>query len=527
MQYRACALVAFCLATIALGEAGQARATTQTPPDRAAAPEQSVLPPLQRTIAWYQEARIVMQSIRGVLDTDFDRGEEQTAQRAVQRAFEIARARAAVVGEDAGSATSDGQVTESRARKRAQLRAAVEAGEREVARLEARVRAATTATRPALERELAAATNRRDLGRAQLDFLAKLVQIDAPGEEADLPSQVQALQDAIPELGSASSAPTVVTTPTPAVVAPSGAWALVYRLLALQRNRSALKTLTRSTAELVKQTDSGLQDTRQSVRPVVARLRELAENPTAGGAELTAGQQEFRTLLGRAKLQANVVLLQREESALLHRYAGDIQAWSQAIDREITHVFRGLAMELVGVVIALAAIVVGSVIWRVAVVRYVANAYHRRLLLTVRHVVVVTAIALVLVFHFTSELTALVAALGFAAAGIAFALQNVILAVAGYFSMVAPNGIRVGDRVSLQGPFGYVHGEVIEIGVVRTRLRELAGDPLRPTGRIMVVPNTVAFTGSFLKHPPSEGQTRGSPGLAPDDSASSARHRVA
>jgi small-conductance mechanosensitive channel len=97
-----------------------------------------------------------------------------------------------------------------------------------------------------------------------------------------------------------------------------------------------------------------------------------------------------------------------------------------------------------------------------------------------------------------------VAVLGFAAAGIAFALQNVILAVAGYFSMVAPNGIRVGDRVSLQGPFGYVHGEVIEIGVVRTRLQELTGDPLQPTGRIMVFPNSVAFTGSFIKHPPSE-----------------------
>ena len=143
-------------------------------------------------------------------------------------------------------------------------------------------------------------------------------------------------------------------------------------------------------------------------------------------------------------------------------------------------------------------------LWRMAAVRYVHDAYRRRLLLMARNFVVVAAMALVLVFHFASELTALVTALGFAAAGIAFALQNVILAVAGYFSMVAPNGIRVGDRVSLQGPFGYVHGEVIEIGVVRTRLRELAGDPLQPTGRIMVFPNSVAFTGSFIKHPPAD-----------------------
>ena len=91
-----------------------------------------------------------------------------------------------------------------------------------------------------------------------------------------------------------------------------------------------------------------------------------------------------------------------------------------------------------------------------------------------------------------------------AAAGIAFALQNVILALAGYFAMLSPDGIRVGDRVSLQGPFGYVNGEVTEIGFVRIRLRELAGDPPKPTGRIVVFPNSVVFTGTFFKHPSGE-----------------------
>ena len=150
-----------------------------------------------------------------------------------------------------------------------------------------------------------------------------------------------------------------------------------------------------------------------------------------------------------------------------------------------------------------------------AAVRYVTNAYHRRLLLTVRHVVVVAGIALVLLFHFASELTALVTALGFAAAGIAFALQNVILAVAGYFSMVAPNGIRVGDRVSLQGPFGYVHGEVIEIGVVRTRLRELAGEPLQPDGADHGLPQLRRLHGKLHQASPGRhGPQLGSPPTA-------------
>ena len=463
---------------------------------------------LQRVVEWYQEVRIVMQSARGVLDTDLAHGDVQAARRAVQRAFDTARARAAVL-EHADRARSPGTPPRSRrADRRAQLQAAVEQGERDIARLRARVRTAPAAARPALEHELAAASNRRELAGVQLNFITKLDQFDSAGsdEETDLPSQIQALQDAVPELTSPGAAPTVAAA-APSATSPSGAWALIYRLLALQRSRSSLQDLTRTTLGIVEDTDAEIQATRQSIRPVMARLRDLVKNPTPSGADLAAGQKEFHDLLERAKLLGAVMLPLREESALLHRNATDVQGLTRAVDREIGQVLRGLALELVGVGIALAAILVGSVLWRVAAVRYVTNVYHRRLLLTARHVVVVTAIALVLVFRFMSELTALVAALGFAAAGIAFALQNVILAVAGYFSMVAPNGIRVGDRVSLQGPFGYVHGEVIEIGVVRTRLQELAGEPLRPTGRVMVFPNSVAFTGSFIKHPPEPRQS--------------------
>jgi small-conductance mechanosensitive channel len=173
------------------------------------------------------------------------------------------------------------------------------------------------------------------------------------------------------------------------------------------------------------------------------------------------------------------------------------------IDHESRLALQGLGLDLLGVLVALAVIFIGGALWRVAVSRYVTDARRRRVLLTARSIVVSVAVALVLIFHFTSEMTALLTALGFAAAGIAFALQNVILAVAGYFTMVAPNGIRVGDRVSLQGPFGYVHGEVEEIGFVRIKLRELVGDPLKPSGRVVVFPNSVVFTGSFFKDPAS------------------------
>ncbi len=189
----------------------------------------------------------------------------------------------------------------------------------------------------------------------------------------------------------------------------------------------------------------------------------------------------------------------RAGSALLHRYAAALTDSQRVVHRVSVQALQSAGIELASVALSVAGILLGGVLWRVGVSRYVADVYRRRLLLGARNVIIVGAVVLVIVFHFTTELAALVTALGFAAAGIAFALQNVILAIAGYFSMVAPHGIRTGDRVSLQGPFGYVQGEVEEIGLLRIKLRELAGEPPVPTGRIVIFPNSVVFTGSFFK----------------------------
>jgi hypothetical protein len=60
-----------------LGAMSRVDAQDTTPPsgDRVMTVE-SVMAPLQRSIAWYQDTRVAMQSIRGVLDGDLDRGGE-------------------------------------------------------------------------------------------------------------------------------------------------------------------------------------------------------------------------------------------------------------------------------------------------------------------------------------------------------------------------------------------------------------------------------------------------------------------
>jgi small-conductance mechanosensitive channel len=87
---------------------------------------------------------------------------------------------------------------------------------------------------------------------------------------------------------------------------------------------------------------------------------------------------------------------------------------------------------------------------------------------------------------------------GFAAAGIAFAMQEVIGAVAGWFNITSGRIYRVGDRIELGG----VRGDVIDITLLRTKLLEIGSAEdnhswvkgRQHTGRIAAISNKATFT---------------------------------
>jgi small-conductance mechanosensitive channel len=109
---------------------------------------------------------------------------------------------------------------------------------------------------------------------------------------------------------------------------------------------------------------------------------------------------------------------------------------------------------------------------------------------------------IVVMGNFSDELGSAATVLGFAAAGIAFALQNVILSIAGYFFLIGRFGIKAGDRVQIGG----VTGDVIDIGLVKLSLMELGGTGTHrePTGRVAVFSNAIVFqpSGNFFKQAP-------------------------
>ncbi|MGE5563656.1 MAG: mechanosensitive ion channel family protein [Bacillota bacterium] len=96
----------------------------------------------------------------------------------------------------------------------------------------------------------------------------------------------------------------------------------------------------------------------------------------------------------------------------------------------------------------------------------------------------------------------LTAAFGLIGAGIAFALQRVITAVAGYFVILRGKTFNVGDRIVMGG----VRGDVIDLSFMQTRIMEMGQSPKEQgdapsmwvrsrqfTGRIVTVTNDKVF----------------------------------
>ncbi len=102
------------------------------------------------------------------------------------------------------------------------------------------------------------------------------------------------------------------------------------------------------------------------------------------------------------------------------------------------------------------------------------------------------AVAIILLsVVYSDKLSGLTVMLGVLGAGIAFALQEIIISVAGWIALSFGRLYDVGDRVQLGG----IKGDVIDIGVLRTTLMECGGwiNGDQYNGRVVRVANSFIF----------------------------------
>ncbi|HEY2524634.1 MAG TPA: mechanosensitive ion channel domain-containing protein, partial [Candidatus Binataceae bacterium] len=518
-----------------------ALATSQMPAVRPEADERAaVVNFLGYTIAWYRaldtEEGLATEPAE-MLFVDDDR---RMAIEAVKLAFEYARAEAALLkaekavadataGPAAPGAAGAGKGGTSTAlpgldgltARIQDERKALDKLKQETVQLNAQMASAKREQRATLARQLAIVQSQTELAQARLDSYNAIVQFETtnvlvPGQGAGLSAQIDALERGIPQL----SAPSKAAAAVPAAIQPaaavatqgagvtppapdSGLLGAVEALLQLGKAQDSLDARISETRRLASQAEAART-------PLVARLHELNARADALAAtpdsdDLAASRvrkQQFDDLIKRHKMIADALLPLTKQDVVLQLYSANLEQWIGTVKRRSDDQLRRLIFRLSALGVVLLAIFIGAFVWRRLTLRYVQDLRRRRQLLQLRRLTVALVVALVLLFDFASQLGTLATVMGFAAAGIALALQNVILSFAGYFFVTGRYGIRVGDRIQIAG----ISGDVIDIGLFKLALMELVGDgnSRQPTGRVVIFPNSIVFqsNGNFFKQAP-------------------------
>jgi small-conductance mechanosensitive channel len=514
--------------TNAASGAGAAKSQTVSPEvDR-----RSIISYLGEVIGWYRHREVEETLAREPAETLFLADDRQMASDILKLAFESAHAEAGLIKvtanptQPAPGAMASPAATSPPAgggplsglsdllTRRGRAQAEVDRAQAEVKDLETRLAGATRRNRDSITRQLVNARGGLDLAQTRVDSLAAMIEFEtgstASGKEnTGLEAQIDELERSVPETTQQSK---VQASATSMAVAPNAA---PSGILSQAGNLTALIRKERMLGDVIDATNA-LSATAQRLRtPALEALRNIDQQGSklaaqAGASDIATVKQnkaEFQRLTEQHKAISGVLLPLAKQMVLLNLYAANLERWRGLVNQQFNTELRNLILRLSGLLILLAVIFTGAVVWRKLTFRYVQDVHRRQQLLQLRRLAVGVVVALVLIFDFANELGTLGTVMGFAAAGIALALQNVILSFAGYFYLSGRFGIRVGERVQISG----INGDVLEIGLFKMTLMEYAGDNAssQPTGRVVVFPNSVVFqpNANFFKQAPGSSFT--------------------
>jgi len=513
--------------TPAAGARATAKATPKTD-------DRDTLNFLNQVIAWYRQLAIEERLAVEPTELLFLRNDHRMGLEAVSLGFQYARARAAL--SDAEATPSSILSTDAATAAPVPIAGAVprldsfEAGQQKAAQdlqklqtqandLKSKIAHVRRREGAVLVRQLDILQSQIELAQSRVESYAAMVEFESTATAGaskltGLSARIDELERSLPELSAGPAKPDAAAAQASAAqaladgrgsgISPnSGLLDAVEMLLRLGREGITIEDRIAET-----QASSALY---AKVRaPLVKQIRALNQHANelaakAGAVDINANRrlkQEFEDLIQRHKLIVDALMPLAKINVVLQLYVENLNRWNADLDQRSASQLRRVIVRLAALGVLLIAIFVAAFFWRTLTFRYVQDLRRRRQLLQLRKLAVASVVSLVLVFDFTDELGTLATVVGLAAAGIAVALQNVILSFAGYFFVTGRYGIRVGDRIQLAG----VNGDVIELGLFKLALMELAGDgnTHQPTGRVVVFPNSIVFqaNGNFCRQTP-------------------------
>jgi small-conductance mechanosensitive channel len=467
---------------------------------------------LDQTISWYHQLSVQQQIATEPNDLMVVYDNRQIADQVVRLSFDFARAETeSITKQGSSNPTQDASATSSQYQALRQLQAKLDKQVLDTqAELETnRQKLATAASNKRLEfqsrvaeleGELELVNARREDVRSMVEFVSG-TSTNGFGATG-LKAQVEALASSVPAASTspthtnqaAAPPPNPLLNPAPTSATnkseASGIWDLTADIFALSRKVHTVEAV-------IQQTDALAKSSSQIRIPLVSRIKELSDRGDELASEADSANQ---SVLGQEKdkldaltaqfkqLSAAVIPLSKQ-SILLDLYRRSLTIWRDTIRSQYKMELRYLTIRLAFLALILGFVFGAAELWRRAVYRYVRDPRRRYQFFLLRKFVLWFLISVIMAFAFASRLGSIVTFAGLLTAGVAVALQNVILSIVGYFFLIGKFGIRVGDRVQIGG----VTGEVIDIGLLRLHLMELGGGADAPTGRVVAFSNSIVF----------------------------------
>ena len=513
---RTLALLFAASALLDVASAAEPPAAPATPPTRAAMTGEQVVRILDETVDWYRTLGAQQQSATQPSDLLILYANRQTADKVINLAFEIARANAELLSSEAEqaqkAATDAASSQQALLRVQQQLDARRAEIQAEIASRQQRAAADPKAQSAEEQSKIAELQSELDLVNARRNLLGTMSQFtyqtDANGSGAvALKEHINAIAASIPS-SSANPTPAAVTdsgssaaTASPASGAESddgsrrlGIWDLGADVLRLSEKMRTIDVVDRRTATLQDTFTEISARPQEQIKALSARGDMLAaQADSANGVVLKGVRDQFDTLAWLFKQTAAILVPLSQEGVLLEQYRRNLSSWRENTKVQYIDALKALGVRLLVLLAMLAVVFIAADAWRRGVVRYVQEARRRYQLLLVRRIVMWALVVAIVGFTFATEIGSLATFAGLITAGIAVAMQSVLVSIVGYFFLIGKYGIRVGDRVQI----GAVTGEVIDLGIVRLHLMELSGQGLLgPTGRVVAFANSIVFQAS-------------------------------
>jgi small-conductance mechanosensitive channel len=465
---------------------------------------------LDQTSEWYRALGQAQQGSLQPSEVLILYANRQIADTVVDLVVQLARADAELLSSEANAAqaSADKSAAASLNQQRRQLAAQRQSIQQEIA---------ADPHKPGklaeLQGELAMNAARANL----LDTMGEFVnQRDPKSADAEaLKAHIDAIAASIPA-GASAPAPqaaansTVTSSVAAAPLNPStektplrdGIWDLAKNVFELRAKIKAIEVIDARSKDLAALFSKYSEAPRARLQSYAATSDALASAAdSATDAALQNLRAQFDTLAWLFKQTSSILLPLSKEAVLLQQYRHNLASWQGATRRQYHEAWQLLAARLGIVIGLLAAVFVLAEVWRRAVLRYVHEPRRRYQFLLVRTILMWVVMVAIVGLSFVTEISSFATFAGLITAGVAVAMQSVLVSIVGYFFLIGKYGIRVGDRVQI----GNVVGEVMDLGLVRMHLMEFhAEGPLGPTGRVVAFPNLIVFqaTGGLFKQLP-------------------------